>query len=41
LIGVENGKDHFAAIAARETTRRKLRLILKKLWYKFRGLKAS
>jgi CelD/BcsL family acetyltransferase involved in cellulose biosynthesis len=41
LIGTQNGKDHFAAIAARETTRRRLRLVLKKLWYKLRGLKAS
>ncbi|MDF2116409.1 GNAT family N-acetyltransferase [Roseiarcaceae bacterium H3SJ34-1] len=41
LIGTQNGKDHFAAIAARETTRRKLRLILKTMWYKMRGLKAS
>jgi len=41
MIGVRNGKDHFAAIAAREATRRRLRLVLKKLWYKLRGLKAS
>jgi len=41
LIGTKNGRDHFGAIAARETTRRRLRLVLKKLWYKFRGLKAS